>query len=202
MFSDFNEEEIDVYEKIGQKIKIRREIEKIDEKIEILKVKEEIDEKNLDDEINPLIERKKILQEEEDDLTDSEEYNSIIGKLDTFKELKIKLQKLETKKGTISDNVFIKLKQEYEGEYNKTELVLLKETERIQKLHEKLDSFIKNVDLLREEERLRFNLSEYTENQYNELLEKISQDEKRAESVLYATAILLEEFKNELSEGI
>ena len=198
MFSDFNEEEIDVYEKIGQKIKIRKEIEQIDEKIEILKVKEEIEQINLDDEINPLIDRKKILQEEENDLADSEEYKDIIGKLDSLKELKVKLKKLDAKKGTISDNVFTKLKQEYEDQYKKDELILLKETERIQKLHEKLDSFIKNIDLLREEERLRFNLNEYNDEKYNEILESISQNEKRAESILYATEILLEEFKTEL----
>ena len=198
MFSDFNEEEIEKYEKIGQKIKIRKEIEKIDEKIEILKVKEDIEQISLDEEINALIDRKKLLSEEEDDLTDSDEYKSIIGNLDSLRSLKVKLKKLQGKKGQISDNVFEKLRQEYEDDYKKNEMILLKETERIQKLHQKLDSFIKNIDLKREEEKLRFDLNEYTKDQYDEIIENISKDEKRAESVLYATSVLIEEFKDEL----
>ncbi len=198
MFSDFDENEIELYEKLGQRIKIRKEIEKINEKIEKLKVKEDIEQVDLSEEINALIERKKILSEEEKDIAESEEYKSIIGKLDTFKGLKIKLKKLETKKGTISENVFNKLKEEYESEYKKNELILLKETERIQQLHKKLDAFIKNIDVLREEEQLRFNLNEYTEDQYNSILENISVNEKRAESVLYATSVLIDEFKSEL----
>ena len=198
MFSDFNEEEIEKYEKIGQKIKIRKEIEKIDEKIEILKVKEDIEQISLDEEINALTERKKLLSEEEDDLTDSDEYKSIIGNLDSLRSLKVKLRKLQSKKGQISVNVFEKLRQEYEDNYKKNEMILLKETERIQQLHQKLDSFIKNIDLKREEEKLRFDLNEYTKDQYDEIIENISKDEKRAESVLYATSVLIEEFKDEL----
>ena len=198
MFSDFNEEEIERYEKIGQKIKIRKEIEKIDEKIEILKVKEDIEQISLDEEINALTDRKKLLSEEEDDLTDSDEYKSIIGNLDSLRSLKVKLRKLQSKKGQISVNVFEKLRQEYEDDYKKNEMILLKETERIQQLHQKLDSFIKNIDLKREEEKLRFDLNEYTKDQYDEIIENISKDEKRAESVLYATSVLIEEFKDEL----
>ena len=80
MFKDFNEEEIDKYEKLGQKIKIRTEIEKIDEKIEVLKVKEEIEQVSLTEEINALIDRKKLLSEEEDDIKESQEYSSVVGK--------------------------------------------------------------------------------------------------------------------------
>ena len=63
MFSDFNDEEIDLYEKIGKKLKIRQEIQKIDEKIEVFKVKEEIEGISLDEEKNALIDRKKLLRE-------------------------------------------------------------------------------------------------------------------------------------------
>ena len=108
------------------------------------------------------------------------------------------MQKLDGKKGQISDNVFYKLKQEYEDEYKKNELVLLKESERIKELHDKLESFIKNIELLKEEEKLRFDLNEYSQQKYNEVLNEISTNEKRAESILYATGVLLEEFKNEL----
>lgn len=198
MFSDFNDEEIDLYSRLGQKLKIRQEIQKIDEKIEVLKVKEDIEGISLDEEKNSLFERKKLLGEEESDLAESKEYKSIIGNLDAIKALKVKLGKLESKKGTISDKVFQKLKEEYEDEYKKTEMTLLKETERIQKLHQKLEKFVKNIDALREEEKLRFDLKEYSEEQYNKIIETISKNGKKAESVLYATSVLLDEFKNEL----
>lgn len=198
MFSDFNDEEIDTYEKIGQKLKIRQEIQKINEKIEILKVKEEIEQVSLESDINALLDRKKLLDEEESDIIDSTEYKSIIGTLDSLKSLKIKLQKLESKKGTISDNVFEKLRREYEDEFKKIEMILLKETKRIQTLHQKLENFVKNIDVIREEEKLRFDLQEYTEEQYKNILESISKNGKRAESVLYATSVLIDEFKSEL----
>ena len=198
MFSDFNDEEIDLYEKIGKKLKIRQEIQKIDEKIELLKVKEEIEGVSLDDDKNTLIERKKLLGEEESDITESNEYKSIIGTLDIIKALKVKIKKLESKKGTISENVFQKLREEYEDDYKKNELLLLKETERIQKLHNKLEQFIKNIEVLREEERLRFDLQEYSDEQYNKIVETITKNAKKAESVIYATSVLLDEFKNEL----
>ncbi len=198
MFSDFNDEEIDIYEKIGQKLKIRQEIQKINEKIEIFKVKEEIEQVSLESDITALLDRKKLLDEEESDISDSTEYKSIVGTLDSLKSLKVKLQRLEGKKGTISEKIFEKLKLEYEDDYKKSELLLLKETERIQKLHQKLENFIKNIGALREEERLRFDLQEYSEEQYDKILDTISKNEKRAESVLYATSVLLDEFKSDL----
>ena len=198
MFNNFNEEEIDLYEKIGQKIKIRKEIENINEKIEVLKVKEEIEQVSMADQIKELTDRRDLLSEEEKDVGTSEEYNLIIGKLDEIKSLKKRLRKLEEKKGSISDNVYKKLKQEYDDEFNKSELILLKETEKIKKLNDEVSSFIKNIDLIKEEEKLRFDLKEYTEEKYKELLDEISKNEKRAEAILYATSVLIDEFKNEL----
>ena len=198
MFNNFNEEEIEVYEKIGQKIKIRKEIESINEKIEVLKVKEDIEQISMADEIKKLADRRDLLSEEEKDVGNSEEYAIIIGKLDEIKNLKKRLKKLEEKKNSISENVYTKLKQEYEDDYKKNELILLKETEKIKKLNEEVTSFINNIDLLREEEKLRFDLNEYTEAQYKDLIEKLSKNEKRAEAVLYATSLLVEEFTNEL----
>ena len=198
ILGEFDAKEIDNYEQIGKKVKIRKEIENINEKIEVLKVKEDIEQVSLKEEMDSLLDRKKILIEEENDISDSGQYKSIIGNLDTIKSLKIKLEKLQSKKGQISDNVFNKLYQEYEIEYKKNELILLKETERIQHLHEKLESFIKNLDIIKEEEKLRFDLGEYNEDKFNEILHDISSNEKRIESVLYATSVLLEEFKNEL----
>lgn len=198
ILGEFDEKEIEEYEQIGKKVKISKEIENIDEKIEVLKVKEDIEQISLKEEIDSLLERKKILIEEESDISDSDEYKSIIGNLDTIKSLKVKLEKLQGKKGQISDNVFNKLQQEYQEEYKKNELILLKETERIQQLHEKLESFIKNIDTIKEEEKLRFDLGEYTENEFNDIINSISSNEKKIESVLYATSVLLEEFKNEL----
>ena len=198
MFNNFNEEEIQVYEKIGQKIKIRKEVDNINEKIEVLKVKEDIEGVSMADEIKKLIDRRDLLSEEEKDVGNSEEYILIIGKLDEIKSLKKRLKKLEEKKGSISENVYTKLKQEYEDDYKKNELLLLKETEKIKKLNEEVSTFIKNIDLLREEEKLRFDLNEYTEEQYNELTDKLSKNEKRAEAILYATSVLVDEFTNEL----
>lgn len=198
MFNNFNEEEIQVYEKIGQKIKIRKEIDGINEKIEVLKVKEDIEQVSMADEIKKLTERRDLLSEEEKDVGNSEEYALIIGKLDEIKSLKKRLKKLEEKKASISENVYNKLKQEYEDNYKKNELILLKETEKIKKLNEEVASFINNIDRIREEEKLRFELNEYSEEKYNEILDEISKNEERGEAILYATSLLVEEFTNEL----
>lgn len=198
MFIDFDDSEIELYDKLGSRIKIRKEIDNINEKIEVLKVKEDIEQIELGEEIAALNDRKKILSEEEKDIAESDEYKSIIGKFDTFKALKVKLKKLESKKGEIAENVYNKLKEEYTEDYKKNEMMLLKETERIQQLHTKVKKFSENIDALKEEEKLRFDLGEYTEDQYKNIVENIALNEKRAESVLYATSVLVDEFKSEL----
>ena len=200
MFNNINDEELDVYEKIGQKIKIRKEIESIDEKIEVLKVKEDIEQISLVEDIKKLSERRDLLLEEESEnqTGNSEEYALIIGKLDAIKDLKKKLHKLEEKKSSISEKIYGKLKQEYDDEYKKNESILLNETDKIIKVKNEVEEFLKNVNVLREEEEVRFNLNEYSEQEYNELIEKIDKNEKKAEAIQYATTVLLEEFQNEL----
>ena len=75
---------------------------------------------------------------------------------------------------------------------------MLKETEKIKKLNEDISTFLQNIDSIKEEEKLRFELKEYTEKKYKELLDEISMNEKRGETILYATSVIIEEFKNEL----
>lgn len=198
MFSNFNQEEIDLYEKIGKKIKIRKEIEKISENLEILKVKEDIESTSFENEKNKLIARRDILVEEEKDLSDSQEFSSMISKLDAIKNLKSRLKKLHEKKSQISTNIYEKLKNEYEEEYKKQELTILKELEKIKTLNIEVDNFLKNIEEKREEEQIRFNLQDYTEEEYNNAIELLNTNGKKAESIFYATVDIIEEFKNEL----
>ena len=191
---EINDDEFNKYKTLTNRLKIKREINNIKLEIEKLAVKEEIEEISLSDEKKELQTRLEILTDEGDFSDLSKEYD-ILMKKEEISNFKRRLKKLEEKKDSISINVFNKLKNEYESGLESSQLFLQNEINNIQKIQDDVKEFLSDYGANEEEIRIRKDLNEIIEDEFENKLQFMKDNKKRAESILELTKLLLEELE-------
>lgn len=189
-FPDISLEEEKLFSQLATRIKLRSEIEKISIEIEKNLVKEEIEGLDLSNERKELEERKSVLKEEYDEISE-EELPYLILKKD-LSDTSIRLQKLEERKDSISQKVFDSLYSEYLEKHQNLQSKIANEERRIREILDRCRDFLEKLTENREEIMIRSELGEIDKQELNSKLDELNKQKLRAEDLVAVTSQILE----------
>lgn len=180
------------YKDLSNQLRIKKEINNINLDIEKLSVREEIEEVDLSQEKNELKKRLEILNDEID-TTYHLKNHEILQKKEKISSFNARITKLEEKKISISENVYLKLKDEYETERLENISFIQGEINKINLLQDKAKSFIEEYNANKEELAIRQQLNELSEEEYTSRLTDLENKKVEFDTIIEITNLLLEE---------
>lgn len=187
-FPEISDEEEKRFTRLASKMKLNSEIEEIKIEIEKNAIKESIEGIDLSQEVKLLSERKKLLEEEYEEFADDFPYLTLREEL---ARLSLRLQKLEQKKGSISEVVYKSLYDEYLGSFQEVEKNLNEEEKRIREIRHQCENFFEKIDSIKEEFIIRSELGEISEEELNKKLLEFDKQKLRAQVLITVTNDIL-----------
>lgn len=188
VFPEISADEERMLSKLATKIRIKTEIDAINLKLEELQVKQEIEGLNLSEEQHRLEQRKTTLQEELQGITDS---FPVLKLKEEISMHTIRLEKLEQKRGSISEKVYSSLSKEYSQSLADLQIKLEKEERRIRELHHQLKLFLDTLDETIEELQIRGELEGASRNFVDSKIKELENQKLRATDLIKAVEQIL-----------
>ncbi|MHA1991299.1 MAG: hypothetical protein ACW981_07090 [Candidatus Hodarchaeales archaeon] len=188
-FPEITEEEEELFTRLASKMKLNFEIENIKIEIEKNTIKSEIEGIDLTEETSILEGRKKVLEEEYEEISGEFQYLTLKQELNSFS---ARLQKLEERKETISETVYNSLYEEYLGKQTDIQSKLSQEEIRIREIQSQCRNFLAKLTEIKEELIIRSELGEIDDEELRKKLIVFDDQKSRAEDLVSVTKDILE----------